>query len=184
MVVHLVSEHYTFVMCGQCSVSSWHFLSVSWKLPWALKSITCVYIFPNVFVDCTDDLTSVVLKFLPSAEMLTTNGEAAHCSDVSCSLPGKRRYDRKQSGYGGQTKPIFRKKVTFNPMMTDSELVTKSCVTGDLLPHTSFIFVRRPRPQRRLCWGWSVWSPTADQSVCWPSRDASTLSWEVTRRER
>ncbi|KAJ0049770.1 hypothetical protein NL108_003536, partial [Boleophthalmus pectinirostris] len=22
----------------------------------------------------------------------------------------KRRYDRKQSGYGGQTKPIFRKK--------------------------------------------------------------------------
>lgn len=26
-------------------------------------------------------------------------------------LAGKRRYDRKQSGYGGQTKPIFRKKV-------------------------------------------------------------------------
>ncbi|CAO2587828.1 60S ribosomal protein L36a [Lemmus lemmus] len=24
---------------------------------------------------------------------------------------GKRRYDRKQSGYGGQTKPIFCKKV-------------------------------------------------------------------------
>lgn len=23
---------------------------------------------------------------------------------------GRRRYDRKQSGYGGQTKPIFRKK--------------------------------------------------------------------------
>jgi len=23
---------------------------------------------------------------------------------------GKRRYDRKQSGYGGQTKPIFHKK--------------------------------------------------------------------------
>lgn len=29
----------------------------------------------------------------------------------NCSA-GKRRYDRKQSGYGGQTKPIFRKKVT------------------------------------------------------------------------
>ena len=26
------------------------------------------------------------------------------------SLAGKRRYDRKQSGYGGQTKPIFHKK--------------------------------------------------------------------------
>src|SRR5690606_17612441 len=25
-------------------------------------------------------------------------------------LLGKRRYDRKQSGYGGQTKPIFHKK--------------------------------------------------------------------------
>ena len=28
-----------------------------------------------------------------------------------CLLSGKRRYDRKQSGYGGQTKPIFHKKV-------------------------------------------------------------------------
>ena len=26
-------------------------------------------------------------------------------------IAGKRRYDRKQSGYGGQTKVIFRKKV-------------------------------------------------------------------------
>lgn len=24
---------------------------------------------------------------------------------------GRRRYDRKQAGYGGQSKPIFRKKV-------------------------------------------------------------------------
>ena len=27
---------------------------------------------------------------------------------------GKRRYDRKQSGYGGQTKPVFHKKVCPN----------------------------------------------------------------------
>ena len=27
-------------------------------------------------------------------------------------LPGKRRYDRKQAGFGGQTKPVFHKKVT------------------------------------------------------------------------
>ena len=33
---------------------------------------------------------------------------------IPCILPGKRRYDRKQSGYGGQTKPIFRKKVRNN----------------------------------------------------------------------
>lgn len=25
---------------------------------------------------------------------------------------GRRRYDRKQQGFGGQTKPIFRKKVS------------------------------------------------------------------------
>lgn len=28
-----------------------------------------------------------------------------------CESAGKRRYDRKQSGYGGQTKPVFHKKV-------------------------------------------------------------------------
>lgn len=27
-------------------------------------------------------------------------------------VAGKRRYDRKQSGYGGQTKPVFHKKVS------------------------------------------------------------------------
>lgn len=31
---------------------------------------------------------------------------------------GKRRYDRKQSGYGGQTKPIFRKKAKTNKRTT------------------------------------------------------------------
>ena len=32
--------------------------------------------------------------------------------DIQASLyaQGKRRYDRKQSGYGGQTKPVFHKK--------------------------------------------------------------------------
>ena len=29
----------------------------------------------------------------------------------SLAVQGKRRYDRKQSGYGGQTKPVFHKKV-------------------------------------------------------------------------
>ncbi|KAJ6682441.1 60S RIBOSOMAL PROTEIN L36A/L44 [Salix koriyanagi] len=28
----------------------------------------------------------------------------------SLAAQGKRRYDRKQSGYGGQTKPVFHKK--------------------------------------------------------------------------
>jgi large subunit ribosomal protein L44e len=29
---------------------------------------------------------------------------------LSLSRAGKRRYDRKQSGFGGQTKPVFHKK--------------------------------------------------------------------------
>lgn len=32
---------------------------------------------------------------------------------------GKRRYDRKQSGYGGQTKPVFHKKVRLGTMCAD-----------------------------------------------------------------
>ncbi|OWF51684.1 60S ribosomal protein L44-like [Mizuhopecten yessoensis] len=31
---------------------------------------------------------------------------------------GKKRYDRKQSGYGGQTKPIFRKKAKTTKKIT------------------------------------------------------------------
>lgn len=32
------------------------------------------------------------------------------CKKASLFAQGKRRYDRKQSGYGGQTKPVFHKK--------------------------------------------------------------------------
>lgn len=32
-------------------------------------------------------------------------------SNFSIDKKGKRRYDSKQMGYGGQTKPIFHKKV-------------------------------------------------------------------------
>ncbi|KAF5747405.1 hypothetical protein HS088_TW05G00126 [Tripterygium wilfordii] len=34
----------------------------------------------------------------------------------SLAAQGKRRYDRKQSGYGGQTKPVFHKKVKTLPL--------------------------------------------------------------------
>lgn len=40
------------------------------------------------------------------------------------SAQGRRRYDRKQQGFGGQTKPIFRKKV--NNTTYDME----TCHTG------------------------------------------------------
>lgn len=37
----------------------------------------------------------------------------------SLAAQGKRRYDRKQSGYGGQTKPVFHKKVQFQSPFLD-----------------------------------------------------------------
>jgi ribosomal protein L44E len=36
--------------------------------------------------------------------------ENSHIHQASLFAQGKRRYDRKQSGYGGQTKPVFHKK--------------------------------------------------------------------------
>merc|ERR1712080_113163 len=45
---------------------------------------------------------------------------------------GKRRYDRKQSGYGGQTKPVFHKKAK-----TTKKIVLR---------------LESPSPKRRSCW--------------------------------
>jgi large subunit ribosomal protein L44e len=39
-------------------------------------------------------------------------------SKESTAAQGRRRYDRKQSGYGGQTKPIFRKKAKTTKKIT------------------------------------------------------------------
>lgn len=41
---------------------------------------------------------------LPGPSRLNPTGSTNHL------LAGKRRYDEKQAGYGGQTKPIFHKK--------------------------------------------------------------------------
>ncbi|CAD7672250.1 unnamed protein product [Nyctereutes procyonoides] len=49
---------------------------------------------------------------------------------------GKRHYDRKQSGYGGQTKPIFQKKAkTTKKIVLRLECVEPNC-----------------RSKRRECW--------------------------------
>ena len=47
---------------------------------------------------------------------------------------GKRRYDRKQSGFGGQTKPVFHKKAK---------------VRVPLLVPSSFLFAKGFRPPSR-----------------------------------
>ncbi|XP_013858532.1 large ribosomal subunit protein eL42 [Austrofundulus limnaeus] len=47
---------------------------------------------------------------------------------------GKRRYDRKQSGYGGQTKPIFRKKAkTTKKIVLRLECVEPNCRSKRML---------------------------------------------------
>lgn len=56
---------------------------------------------------------------------------------------GKRRYDRKQSGYGGQTKPIFRKKVR-PPFTVSFTAMNERC------PFLIGAFHYRLRLQRRL----------------------------------
>lgn len=40
-------------------------------------------------------------------------GKASHFAQ------GKRRYDRKQQGFGGQTKPVFHKKASTQPEAAD-----------------------------------------------------------------
>nr|XP_024003480.1 60S ribosomal protein L36a [Salvelinus alpinus] len=48
---------------------------------------------------------------------------------------GKRRYDRKQSGYGGQTKPIFRKKAkTTKKIVLRLECVEPNCRQKRMVP--------------------------------------------------
>ena len=44
---------------------------------------------------------------------------------------GKRRYDRKQRGYGGQTKPVFRKKVNLNLSVSEPWDTEVASVTRD-----------------------------------------------------
>ena len=84
---------------------------------------------------------------------------------------GRRRYDRKQQGYGGQTKPIFRKKVNhWNWFLTHC---------SKFLIATTFY---RPRRPRRLYWGWSVLNAKSVSRFLWSA--ANILNWEETRRGR
>ncbi|XP_010348546.1 large ribosomal subunit protein eL42-like [Saimiri boliviensis] len=53
---------------------------------------------------------------------------------VTLYAQGKRRYDRKQSGYGGQTKPIFWKKAkTTKKIVLRLECVEPNCRSKRML---------------------------------------------------
>jgi large subunit ribosomal protein L44e len=46
----------------------------------------------------------------PGVNVETPEAGRLRTAQASLFAQGKRRYDRKQSGYGGQTKPVFHKK--------------------------------------------------------------------------
>jgi hypothetical protein len=64
----------------------------------------------------------------PSSSFLFNNPQVTQYKKGKDSIfaQGKRRYDRKQSGYGGQTKPVFHKKAK-----TTKKVVLR---LGELLP--------------------------------------------------
>ena len=89
-----------------------------------------------------------------------------HLIQASLYAQGKRRYDRKQSGYGGQTKPVFHKKAKTTKKIVlrlectackaKKQLALKRCKhfeLGYVLPYTfdlpgtnkSIVVTRRPR---------------------------------------
>ncbi|KAG0070133.1 40s ribosomal protein L44e [Linnemannia elongata] len=47
---------------------------------------------------------------IASPTTTTPNSQQPTPPTINSTQTGKRRYDRKQSGYGGQTKPVFHKK--------------------------------------------------------------------------
>ena len=49
-------------------------------------------------------------RYHPNPFLLFIAGAYTTSLQASTVAQGKRRYDRKQSGYGGQTKPVFHKK--------------------------------------------------------------------------
>lgn len=46
---------------------------------------------------------------------------------------GKRRYDAKQAGFGGQTKPVFHKSMFAIPLHVSSSFTSAKCVSNKLL---------------------------------------------------
>jgi hypothetical protein len=85
---------------------------------------------------------------------------------------GKRRYDRKQSGYGGQTKPVFHKKaktVSLALVGATPSRGTRGLTRGGL--SSDWLDVRRPR---RSFFDWSA-LPARPRSSS-SSSDASSTS--------
>ena len=88
----------------------------------------------------------------------TTSRESGFFSFLlltTCRSQGKRRYDRKQSGYGGQTKPVFHKKAKTTKKIvlrlecvkckTKAQLAIKRCKHFEL----GYVLPQPPPPLKR-----------------------------------
>lgn len=150
-------------------------------------------------------------KFVPLHEPHASAPHADTFEKASLFAQGKRRYDRKQSGYGGQTKPVFHKKAKTTKKVvlrlectsckTKAQLALKRCKhfelgyvasdTGRSRVGLTFraVVTRRPRV---LLWcsrwvhsGYGVWD---DDGAVWhvaSSNDlglAMKLRFSYTRR--
>ena len=102
---------------------------------------------------------------------------------------GKRRYDRKQSGYGGQTKPVFHKKAKTTKKVvlrlectsckTKAQLALKRCKHFELgyVPHNR-------RTGTDGDWANNMAVVTRRQRVLrWYSRCAATIFFSLGRME-
>ncbi len=95
-----------------------------------------------------------------------------------CARAGKRRYDRKQSGYGGQTKPVFHKKAK-----TTKKIVLRLACSVCKAVHMHAIKVRAvcfPVPQQLRSWRLQSLRQVAARACS----GASTLRLAETRRPR
>lgn len=91
---------------------------------------------------------------------------------------GRRRYDRKQQGFGGQTKPIFRKKVSAKCHLPN----VVQCELDRFLMRNFLLMFHRQRPPRKLCSVWNVLNASTANKHHW--NVASTSNWAVTRNAR
>lgn len=82
----------------------------------------CVY---AVLSQCTQDVPTFTLTLALSLQYKA--GKASNFAQ------GRRRYDRKQQGYGGQTKPVFKKKAKTTKKIT-LRLECKDCKYKMQLP--------------------------------------------------
>ena len=64
--------------------------------------------------ECTKDADDLLRSHRLQEPPKVEGDSVQKVSGVQVRPGGRRRYDRKQQGFGGQSKPILRKKVIFN----------------------------------------------------------------------